>query len=276
MSSAERRGSERLVLAIPIRVIGFDAFSGEFSEETETRVVNQGGACIVLDHRLNAGDAIHIINLKSYSEADFRVVGPTQAEGNRLELGVECIDVGRNIWGMDFATLPGAPKGEAAAVLECRGCKQQANWPVTLMESEVLGATGQIVRECNQCGKRTYWVYADPSRRPRKFAPSEPTAPPPRAEEVLKNTEKRTEKRLGMRLSVRVRSQNGEAEISKTDNVSKKGFGASLTMDLYVGDIVFVMCPYTGGQDIEQKAEVRRRPTFEFGGRRTYGFRYIR
>ncbi len=276
MSTAERRTSERLDIAIPIRVIGFDAFSGEFTEEAETRVVNRSGARITLTHRLRAGDAIHIINLKNHSEADFRVVGPTQAGGESPELGVECIDPGRNIWGIDFAVLPEVPKTDAAAVLECRNCLQHASWAVTQMEAEVLAATGQIVRPCNECGKPTYWTYADPSRRPREFGPNEPAAPPPRVEEVLKKTEKRTEKRLGMRLAVRVRNQQGEAEISKTDDVSKKGFATTLVMDLQVGEVVYAMCPYTGGQDIEQKAEVRRRAQFEFGGKRTYGFRYIR
>jgi hypothetical protein len=47
-------------------------------------------------------------------------------------------------------------------------------------------------------------------------------------------------------------------------------------MDLAVGDVVRVVYPYSpGGQNIEQKAEVRRRAAYAFGGRRLYGLRLL-
>ena len=49
-----------------------------------------------------------------------------------------------------------------------------------------------------------------------------------------------------------------------------------LWMDLSVGDIVKIACPYSwGGHNIEQLAEVRWRDAYSFGFRRTYGFRYF-
>jgi hypothetical protein len=47
-------------------------------------------------------------------------------------------------------------------------------------------------------------------------------------------------------------------------------------MKLAVGEIVMVICPYTeGDQNLQQRAEVRRRVTFYAGNRWLYGFRYI-
>jgi PilZ domain len=278
MATEEQRGTERLMVSIPIRVVGFNTMSGDFTEDTQTIVVNQAGARISLHHRVEADDVLRIANLENYNEADFRVVGPTRMlEGEVGEWGVECSEVGRNIWGFELPAPLEATGAEAGALLECRACHAQGFWPLTLMEVEVLNSTGIVNRQCSACKKVTYWAYADIERRPREFAPGEPVAPAPREAEIRKKMEKRREKRMGMKLPVWVRNARGEEETAKTENVSKGGFAVSLAMDLNVGDELSVMCPYTpGSQDIPQKADVRRRATFPFGGRRLYGVHYIR
>ncbi len=277
MGSLEQRRSERLALSIPIRVIGIDLAGTQFSEDTHTRIISRAGAQIALTHRVNPGDSIRIVNLENYNEADFRVVGLMTTGASPNELGVECTESGRNIWGVELPAAMDPQGSEAGALLECRGCRQQALWTVTLMEVEVLNATGQVTRPCDRCAKLMYWTYAETIRRPRAFAETEPTSPPPRLDEALKKVEKRGEKRLGMKMPIRVRSAQGEVEITKTENMSKNGFAANLGMDLHVGDMVSVVCPYAPGDDeFEQKAEVRRRALFDLGGRRIYGFRYVR
>jgi hypothetical protein len=77
-------------------------------------------------------------------------------------------------------------------------------------------------------------------------------------------------------LPILVRNQNNDQEIAKTDNVSKGGLGVCLAMELAVGDKLTVICPYEpAGQSIEQKAEVRWRSAFPFGGTRSYGLAYV-
>jgi PilZ domain-containing protein len=278
MSDSEQRGTERVTLTIPIRVIGIDANGAQFSEDTTTSVINRAGARVILKHQVIPDDVVRIINLESLSEADFRVVGPTRPGGtDSNELGVECMEKDHNIWGIELPP-PLTGDADAGALLECRGCKQQAFWALTLMEIEVLNSTGQVLRQCSKCGKTVYWTYADTIRRPREFAPSGSVTPPVRPDIAMKNVEKRVDKRLGMKMPIRVRTEKGETEVSKTENVSKHGFGANLGLELQVGEIVHVVCPYTPGaaQNIEQKAEVRRRPSQSFGGQRLYGFLYIR
>jgi hypothetical protein len=74
-----------------------------------------------------------------------------------------------------------------------------------------------------------------------------------------------------------VRNHKGEREVSKTENVSKGGFAVCLGLMLAVGEIVHVVCPYTDdAQNLEQKAEVRRRANFTPGQRWLYGMRYVR
>jgi PilZ domain len=278
MEQPEQRRTERLMLSISIRVMGTDLGGETFTEDTQTLVVNQAGARISLTHRVGADDSIRIVNLENYNEADFRVVGPTRLSGSEIaEWGVECSEPGRNIWGIELPPPLAREGSDAGALLECRACHTQGFWPVTLMEVEVLDTTGIINRSCSKCGKTTYWTYVDISRRPREFPASEPVAPAPREAEIKKKMEKRHEKRMAMKLPVLVRNAKGEAETAKTENLSKGGLAVSLAMDLNVGDKLEVVCPYTpGSQDIPQKAEVRQRATFPFGGKRQYGIHYIR
>jgi len=73
-----------------------------------------------------------------------------------------------------------------------------------------------------------------------------------------------------------VRTHDGEQEFAKTESISKGGLAVCLSMKLAVGEIVRIICPYTeGSQNVEQRAEVRRRVSFFAGNRWLYGFRYI-
>lgn len=277
MNQQEHRGTERLRLSIPIRIIGVDHEGVDFTEDTRTVVVNRAGARIAAKRGLIPGETIRLINLENYSEADFRVVGPMQpagAEGD--EWGVECVEAGRNVWGIELPPPLPAELMEAGALLVCRACQDQGLVVVSFMDVEVLESAGQIVHDCNRCGKPTFWTYAEVTRRPREFPPTEPVAPPSRIAATGKGLEKRKHKRLLMKMPIQIKNQKGEQEIGKTENLSIGGFAVSLAMDLNVGDNITVVCPYTpGGQNIEQKAEVRRRTQFTFGGMRVYGCRYV-
>jgi hypothetical protein len=274
--SEEQRRTEWPRLSIPIRVIGASPEAGQFMEDTHTVAVNQAGARIALKHTVAAGETIRIINLENYNEADFRVVGPTAPPGSaEREWGVECVEQGRNIWGVELPPPLSAEVAEAGTLLECRACHQRGLVAVTLMEVEVLGSTGLVVRECNKCAKPTYWVYAETTRRPREISPTEPVAPAVRGPAAEKRTDKRTHKRVGMKLPILVTNQKNEQEVAKTENISKGGVAVSLVMELAVGEMLTTVCPYDPeGQKIEQKAEVRWRSPFPFGGLRTYGLCY--
>jgi hypothetical protein len=286
MGEAERRGTERLLLAIPIRVISFGTESRSFTEETCTVEVNRAGARIALQHRVASGDTLRIINLENLSEADFHVLGPTRLNGAEVaEWGVECLEPGRNIWGIDFPPPIAAEKSEAGALLRCQGCGKQMLSVLTLMELDILDTTGGLPRLCDHCGQLSSWTYADVERRPQAPPPADPAVSPPAAEPAVSSPqaqeprggiERRAHKRLPLKLPVVVRTHEGEQEFAKTENISKGGLAVCLSMKLAVGEIVMVICPYTeGDQNLEQRAEVRRRVTFYAGNRWLYGFRYI-
>ncbi|MBZ5542604.1 MAG: PilZ domain-containing protein [Acidobacteriia bacterium] len=270
----EKRSTERLMLSIPIRVLGFESTAGEFAEDTRTSIVNRTGARIALKHRIAVNDTLRVINLESYSEADFRVVAPTAWSGQDIhEWGVECLEPGRNIWGIEF----GAPlTGQGGALIQCQGCRKEIFLALTPMEAEVLESTGVLQRQCSDCNRLTNWMHSDIARQPKELPPTAASAPPSKPIVAGKPADQRQNKRIGMKFSILVRGPFGQEEVSKTENISKGGLALSLAMELNVGEVVRVLYPYSpGGQNIEQKAEIRRRAIYAFGGRRLYGLRLI-
>ena len=52
MGSPEHRQSERILVSLPVLVVGIDPSGEEFAEETRTVVVHREGALIMLKHAL--------------------------------------------------------------------------------------------------------------------------------------------------------------------------------------------------------------------------------
>jgi hypothetical protein len=277
MCGKERRGTERLLLSIPIRVMAFGARGGDFSEDTRTVEVNRSGARIVLRRRVSPDDELRIVNLENHAEADFRVIGSTRlVDAEVAEWGVECLDPGRNIWGIDFPPPLASQPSQLGALLECRGCGKQTLCVLSFMQLDMLDSTGALQRLCDECGELASWTYADVTRHPKDVPVPAPEAGRPPTKEPKRQIERRVHRRLALKLPIFVRTCKGEEEIAKTENISKGGVAVCLGMKLSVGEIVKVVCPFTeDGQNFEQKAEVRRRAPFVAGERWLYGFRYL-
>jgi PilZ domain len=275
---SQGRRTERLMLEIPIRVFCFGGSRGDFTEETHTIFVNRDGALITLKHPVAPDETLRIVNLENLREADFRVVGSARLEhGEVVEWGVECLDKQRTLWDIDFPPPLDTDSEKAGALLECQGCNKQALRILTLTEVDVLDSVGRLEQLCDSCGELAFWAYADVNRRPKKDDPA--VREVSLAQEPAKwdgKRERRLHKRVALKLPVLIRNDRGQQELGKTEDVSKGGFAMILGMLLAVGDRVAAVCPYTeGGQNIEQKAEVRRRVMLYAGEKWLYGFRYI-
>ncbi|HLY59726.1 MAG TPA: PilZ domain-containing protein [Terriglobia bacterium] len=273
----EQRRSERVAKEIPIRVIGFALEKNEFSEDTTTVTLSREGARIKLKQKVVPKSTVRIINLESYKEADFHVVGPSGLQGREAsEWGVEYVESGRNIWGIEIPAVK-TRVDDPGTLLECRVCHHQDMHVLSPMEAEALNSTGLLALSCEKCTKLTYWNYADPSLRPYIPPPADLVAPPvPQKPVEKKGIEKRKAKRLGMKLKILVRNSKGAEEVTTTEDLSKGGVAVALAMDLQVGEHITVICPYNGQpNEPTQKAEVRRRAAFAFNERRHYGFLYI-
>jgi hypothetical protein len=273
-----QRRTERLKLSIPIRVMCFGGRAGEFVEDTHTLIVNRDGALIALVHRLEAKDTLRIVNLENFREADFRVVGEIRLESADFSgWGVECLERDRTLWDIDFPA-PLDPGGTtAAALLECLTCGKQGLLVLSLVEVDLLQASGTLEKLCDKCGQLSTWSYADVTRRPKQMPPPQAAATPqaPVSPNVGKwngKIERRLFKRIAVKMRALVRDAKGEQEIAKTENLSKGGLAIILKMELSLGNFVTVICPYSGGVDeFERKAEVRYRAPHIAGQNWFYG-----
>lgn len=300
------RRTERIMLEIPIRVFSFGASVDDFSEDTRTLMVNWNGALIRLKHRLVPNETVRIINLENLREDDFRVVGLSRQEGDSFsEWGVECLDKKRTLWEIDFPPPMDDSESEGGALLQCSLCGKESFLVLSLTEVDILGSSGVIEKLCEKCGELTPWIYGADVRVAKNIDPPSkelPVAPvmvmplldsgevgniihptisatlppavlPPKWD---RKTERRVFRRLTLKLPIQVRNCAGEIEIGRTENVSKGGMGVGLTLGLALGEYVTVVCPYSGvGNQIEQKAEVRRRISLYGGQKWFYGLRYV-
>lgn len=67
------RSGPRVGIHVPVVIYGFGGSSGSFKEETETVVVNAGGAMVLLKAKLSVGDTIQLIDKLTGTEQQMRV-----------------------------------------------------------------------------------------------------------------------------------------------------------------------------------------------------------
>jgi hypothetical protein len=273
----DRRRSERLLLTIPIVVEGRDAQGKEFSETTRTLVINRQGARILLSRRVVPGTTLKIRLLTARREASFRVIGPTRPLGEEGgEWGVECLEEIAKIWGIGFPPSQ-RDEDQASALLECRECHTVNLTPLSLMENEVLTASGLLTRECKKCRRPTAWGYTEQS----VGVPPPGQEAEPSINEVLESpaptSNRRAHRRVALKLPIRVRSFYGTEEFARTENVSKGGLCFVSDKTYQVGEVLLVTCPYDrAASNIEVRATVARRREMHGATRRVYGLRYER
>jgi hypothetical protein len=275
MAAIQRRRAERLFLTFPIRVEGSDAKGEPFREQGRTLVVNRHGARIQLGRSIHTGKKLRITNVVANHTADFRVIGPTAPSDTRGgEWGVECQELDRNIWGIDFTRLQ--EDGPAcSAVLECRRCGKVGLTPVSFVELDVLESSGLLTRPCDACGQATPWGYKQ----------NPPGSPPPGQDTTLagdaaeggprRGAERRASARAALRLPMRVRSWYGVEDFPKSENVSKGGLAFTSDKHYQVGKALKITCPYkVGMENIEVRGRVVRRVEIKGSGRFLYGIKY--
>ena len=227
---------------------------------------NQQGARISLPHSLLPDDVVLVRNLENEVEEEFRVVGAfQQVFGSRCEWGVEAINPGGGIWGVEFA--PNDDSAQPKVLVECAACKTAAQSTLSSIEYDVLLATGGISRHCDDCNDTTRWK------------PSEQVVSPEILARSIKSDSKgkqeiRRSRRLKLTMQLRVRNSWGTVDIAQTRDVSKLGLCFVSTQRFSPGDEVYITLPYAQNQaPVETKGRVVW--TAEGTSGRFYGVEYL-
>lgn len=275
---SEKRRSDRLMLTVPLWVMGSYPKGFPFIEDARTLSLNRDGALIRIFRPLHTGQTVLVFNLVTRREADFRVVGPiapfTEKGGN---YGIESLKRRDNVWGIHFPSPPEGGATDPKAMLECRKCKAVELVRLSLVEVEVLETAGILPRHCRRCRANRSWGHPEqkiamegPPGEAEMFGEAEAQV---RAEAA--GADLRRHRRVLLQLPVLVLNFAGEAEITKTENASKSGFCFTSQKNYELGEGLVVACPYnTTGRNVERSARIVRRLELEGPLPKVYGVRY--
>jgi len=236
------RGSERVLLRIPIRVEGKDTFGKAFEEMTHTLVVNRSGGLIAVSHLLQLGALIKITNIKTQVSCPFEVVmrAERSLSGNP-EWGVKCLEPELEIWGVHFPTITEQPLqvGLIHVLLECRVCFSREMAALSVPQYNELVAQSSLPRPCAKCRATRDWKLGVIEGAPEKVLVDLPAAsgsgPLPWGE-----AETSRERHLAVKLPLEVRLPAGPGESSTTENISESGLSFACSLEMRIGDRVFV------------------------------------
>jgi len=236
------RRSERALLRIPIRVEGKDSLGNAFEETTYTQVVNRSGGLIVVSHLLQPGAVIRITNLKSQVPCSFQVVTrAARSLSGTPEWGVKCLKPEIDIWGVHFPTRAEEPSRAdlVHVLLECQECFSREMAVLTGEQYRKLAAESSVPRPCPKCGATRNWQCAFIEAEADEVLPSLP-APSASGATPRGGAEKRRHRRLVLKLPLGVRLSDGSEEASKTENISKSGLCFACSLEMHVGERVYV------------------------------------
>jgi PilZ domain len=235
-----RRRSKRPLIRIPIEVRGTDVNGRSFSEATHTMTVNRNGARISLKNALVPGERITITNLQREESCAFRVVERTSTTyGHQAEWGVECLDRNRNFWGIYFpeVTASAAQAEGVDVMLECSGCRARELAQISTEQYRELTESSKLMRDCPQCGNRTSWEFGFAEvllEEARAKAPADV------AEALRHGADRRQTKRFVAMLPLKIRGLSGQAEIARTENLSKLGLCFISDIRMEVEDAIYL------------------------------------
>jgi len=271
---AKVRRSERLYLNIPVRLSSTGPDGKEVREEACTVAVSRHGARIRVCTPLQVDQEIHLTNLRNDRQAPFRVVGqlsPLEPPASAADWAVECLEAEKRIWGLEFKDRP-EEMVIPAGLLECVLCHGGASVELSDEEVESLQASRTIHRECSGCGTRTPWRYATIDRRRQEELAVRQAVP---AAERREGEARRDQPRAALRLPIRIRTEIGSMEVSKTQECSTGGLRFISEREYPSGTSLFVGLPYVPGEEPAETVAVVEQVEIVPGSlARLYGVRF--
>src|SRR5579859_5646048 len=270
--AAERRRSARLWMTIPLHMEELNSSGRTMEYEGRAVGLNRYGARIQIPRPLDKGQAVRVKSPMGRYQADFRVVESIASKGEKGgEYGVECVDENHNFWGIEFPKSDGP--ADARVLLECGICHNVALLPLTLSEVEALRSIGMVGLHCPTCSAVSPWRYAELRVPPDRAeaARSQEEGRPAWYSSVMEPID-RGHRRVYMQLPIGIRDARGNAEITRTENISKCGFCFASERKYLTGEIVMAVFPLDSmAMKTELPVRIAREMAIEGSDRKFYG-----
>jgi hypothetical protein len=241
--SAKQRRTDRLELAMPIQVMGFDLCGKNFHSEGHTSVVNRHGALIELPFKLGVDQEMTIRCLQNNKEADFRVVGILESDGRKSKYGVALIDPSIDLWGIEFPSLSESDEALGKTVLQCSHCRGSEVIHLNEVEVEVLEATHAIQRYCKRCSAITSRKIGEPPPKPAGEAAKGSDG----RKQSSSGGSKRKHERVKSTAVACIRMQGVHEEIVACEDISRGGLCFRSRTNYLAGSQLEVAVPYVAG-----------------------------
>jgi len=243
----KQRRSDRIAMAIPIRVIGKDESGQDFASETHTVNLSRHGATIVLKESLKPDQDLKIILKRRSKSANFRVVGRIGGVSDGFVYGVAQLDAAADIWGIGFPPTSDAKRVVGRLPMECKVCKHQEVAYMNELEVQVFQANQELTRPCEKCRKATLWSAVRDESAPQATSSGLPAESDPTATPQPSTVGRRRNTRVNTRLQACVRQQGFADEIVMTENMSRGGLCFRTTKAYVSGSPIEVAVPFSAG-----------------------------
>jgi PilZ domain-containing protein len=228
MASPAMRRSDRVSLTLLLEVSGTDSFNKEFKAPARTLLINRGGAVVVLDRELKAEQQIHLRRQaahEAHRAADVRVVGQLGREKDGYLYGVEILDAGTDLWGVEFPPLGGSEEAVARMLLECSYCRSREVAYLNELDLRGFETNRGIARHCKTCGVPSIWTQASHEDEKKLAARARGHRGHDGKDGLPEGGEKRgrTRMRLKTRLTACVRQAGTDDELAVCEDISPIG-----------------------------------------------------
>jgi hypothetical protein len=100
--AADRRKSQRMVLGVPVRVMGRSAMGASFTEETKTSSINADGCSLRLSVPVTKGQSVTLLNTRTDAMLECVVVRIGQSAAGQAEIGLSFLLPDREFWQVSF------------------------------------------------------------------------------------------------------------------------------------------------------------------------------
>jgi len=101
-NSPAARRSSRVAIDMPVEIFGQASSGKVFREETRTIVVNAHGALLMMTSIPLIKPSVLLVNKKTRTEAQCRVIFQKETEPGKGEMSVEFVDPQPRFWGIAF------------------------------------------------------------------------------------------------------------------------------------------------------------------------------
>jgi hypothetical protein len=102
----ERRRTVRVSLTVPLTVHGKSGEGEKFAISTHSQSVNRHGALFYLEHLVNMGQQLLLVNDHTARSVECRVINMRRSRDGKNYVGVEFVSEDTNFWHMSFP-IPG-------------------------------------------------------------------------------------------------------------------------------------------------------------------------